>query len=134
MKTFRLVLHDATRSEQIEEVTSFVGEDMSGSFGILAGHARMMTSLIIGLARFRVGEDSWKYLALPGAVLYFHDNVLTLSTRRYLVDADYMRISQALEQQLVAEEEQLHTMKESLHHMEEEVLKRLWEMSRMGAG
>jgi F-type H+-transporting ATPase subunit epsilon len=134
MKTFRLVLHDAARSEQIEEVTSFVGEDMSGSFGILAGHARMMTSLIIGLARFRVGEDSWKYLALPGAVLYFHDNVLTLSTRRYLVDADYMRISQALEQQLVAEEEQLHTMKESLHHMEEEVLKRLWEMSRMGAG
>jgi len=134
MKTFRLVLHDATRSEEIKEVTSFVGEDMSGSFGILAGHARMMTSLIIGLARFRVGEDNWKYLALPGAVLYFHGNVLTLSTRRYLVDDDYMRISQALEQQLVAEEEQLHTMKESLHHMEEEVLKRLWEMSRMGAG
>jgi len=134
MKTFRLVLHDATRSEEIKEVTSFVGEDMSGSFGILAGHARMVTSLIIGLARFRVGEDSWKYLALPGAVLYFHDNVLTLSTRRYLVDDDYMRISQALKQQLVAEEEQLHTMKESLHHMEEEVLKRLWEMSRMGTG
>jgi F-type H+-transporting ATPase subunit epsilon len=134
MKTFRLVLHDAIRSEEIKEVTSFVGEDMSGSFGILAGHARMVTSLIIGLARFRVGEDSWKYLALPGAVLYFHDNVLTLSTRRYLVDDDYMRISQALEQQLVAEEEQLHTMKESLHHMEEQVLKRLWEMSRMGTG
>jgi len=25
-------------------------------------------------------------------------------------------------------------MKESLHRMEEEVLKRLWEMSRMGTG
>ncbi len=134
MKTFTLVLHDATRSQKIKDVTSFVGEDISGSFGILAGHARMMTSLIIGLARFRIGEGKWQYLALPGGVLYFHDNMLTLSTRRYLLDDDYMRISQALEQQLIAEEEQLHSMKESLHHMEEEVLKRLWEMGRIGIG
>ena len=60
---------------------------------------------------FAVGEDAWHYLALPGAVLYFQDNVLTLSTRHYLLDDDYMRISQALQQQLLAEEEQLHTMK-----------------------
>lgn len=134
MKSFTLLLQDATQSEEVEGVTSFVGEDASGSFGILAGHARMMTSLIIGLARFRIGEDTWRYLALPGAVLYFHDNVLTLSTRRYLLDNDYMRISQALQQQLLTEEEKLRTIKESLHHMEEEVLQRLWEMGRKGAG
>jgi len=130
MKSFSLRLKDATHSEEIAGVTSFVGEDASGSFGILAGHARMMSSLIIGLARFRIGEGSWQYLALPGAVLYFHNNTLTLSTRHYLLDDDYMRISQALQQQLLAEEEKLHTMKESLHRMEEEVLKRLWEMGR----
>lgn len=134
MKSFTLRLQDATRSEDITNVTSFVGEDASGSFGVLAGHARMMTSLIIGLARFRIGEDGWKYLAMPGAVLYFHDGILTLSTRRYLLDDDYTRISQALQQQLLAEEEKLHTMKESLHHMEEEILKRLWEMGRKGTG
>jgi F-type H+-transporting ATPase subunit epsilon len=134
VKTFALRLQDATRAEEMTGVTSFVGEDASGSFGVLAGHARMMTSLVIGLARFRVGEQAWQYLALPGAVLYFHNNVLTLSTRHYLLDDDYMRISQALQQQLLAEEEKLHTMKESLHRMEEEVLKRLWEMSRKGGG
>ena len=127
MKSFTLRLQDATQSEEIAGVTSFVGEDASGSFGILAGHARMMASLIIGLARFRIGEEAWQYLALPGAVLYFHDNVLTLSTRHYLRDNDYMRVSQALQQQLLAEEEKLHSMKKSLHHMEEEVFKRLWE-------
>jgi len=115
-------------------VTSFVGEDASGSFGILAGHARMVTSLLIGLARFRSADGPWRYLALPGAVLYFHDNVLTLCTRRYLLDDDYLRISQALQQQLLAEEEKLHTMKESLQRMEEAVLKRLWEADRKGAG
>ena len=115
-------------------MTSFVGEDASGSFGILAGHARMVTSLMIGLARFRIGEDAWRYLALPGAVLYFDDNVLTLSTRHYLLDDDYLRISQALQQQLLAEEEALHAMKQSLHRMDQEVLKRLWEMGRKGTG
>lgn len=134
MKTFTLRLQDATRAEDITGVTSFVGEDASGSFGILASHARMMTSLVIGLARFRIGKAAWQYLALPGAVLYFHDNVLTLSTRRYLLDDDYMRISRVLEQQLLAEEEKLHAMKESLHHMEEEILKRLWRMGRRGEG
>ncbi|MGD8582648.1 MAG: F0F1 ATP synthase subunit epsilon, partial [Gammaproteobacteria bacterium] len=94
MNAFTLKLQDATRSEEINDVTSFVGEDVSGSFGILAGHARMMTTLVTGLARFRIGENSWQYLALPGAVLYFHENVLTLSTRRYVLDNDYMRISQ----------------------------------------
>ena len=129
MKSFTLRLQDATHSEDIAGVTSFVGEDASGSFGILAGHARMMASLMIGLARVRSGENAWQYLALPGAVLYFHDDVLTLSTRHYLQDNDYMRVSEALQKQLLAEEEKLHIMKKSLRRMEEEVFKRLWEMS-----
>ncbi len=132
MKVFTLRLQDATHAEEIAGVTSFVGEDASGSFGILAGHARMMTSLVIGLTRFRVGEQAWQYLALPGAVLYFHNNLLTLNTRHYLLDDDYMRISTALQEQLLAEEEKLRTIKESLHHMEEEVLKRMWQMGRPG--
>jgi F-type H+-transporting ATPase subunit epsilon len=134
MKSFTLQLQDASQSERIAGVTSFVGEDASGSFGILAGHARMMASLIIGLARFRIGDKAWQYLALPGAVLYFHDNMLTLSTRHYLRDNDYMRVSQALQQQLLAEEEKLHAMKKSLRHMEEEVFKRLWEMGHKDQG
>lgn len=130
MKTFTLRLRDATRSEDIAGVSSFVGEDASGSFGVLAEHARMMTSLVTGLARFRTGESDWRYLAVPGALLYFHDGILTLCTRRYLLDDDYMRIITALQDQLLAEEEKLHTMKQSLHRMEEEVLRHMWEMGR----
>ena len=128
MNTFTLILQDATHTQRIEQVTSFVGEDATGSFGILADHARMMTSLVFGLARFRTGENAWQYLALPGAVLYFNNNELSLSTRRYLVDNDYERISTALHEQLLAEEQELRELKKSLHHMEEEVLKRLWEI------
>ena len=130
MRTFTLVLSSSTRSERVSEVLSFVGEDASGSFGILAGHGRMMTILAPGLARFRGVDQNWRYLACPGAVLYFYNDSLSISTRRYLLDDDYERIADALERQLLEEENQLRTMKESLRHMEEQVLKRMWEMSR----
>jgi F-type H+-transporting ATPase subunit epsilon len=134
MRSFTLRLQDANRIKDMTGITSFVGEDASGSFGILAGHARMMTILSIGLARFSRGDSHWLYLALPGAVLYFDDDMLTLSTRHYLIDDDYTRISQDLQQQLLAEEEKLLRTKESLHQMEEQVLKRLWDMTRKAVG
>jgi len=130
IKTFSLKIQDATHAETIEGITSFVGEDMSGSFGILAGHVRFMTILVMGLARYRIGNEPWQYLAQPGAVLYFHNNLLTISTRHYFRDQDYMRISNDLQQKLLAEEEELEAVKHSLQHMEKEVLKHIWELHR----
>lgn len=130
MKTFVLHLEDATQYERIEGVSSFVGEDDSGSFGILAGHARMMASLVFGLARYRIEGGPWQYLALPGALIYFVHDELYLSTRRYLKDDDYERISDALHEQLAAEEETLQNFRNSLHNLEQEMLKRLWQIGR----
>lgn len=134
MNTFALHLLDATHSETLADVTSFVAEDASGSFGILPGHSRFMTCLVMGLARFRTADQRWHYLALPGAVLYFNNNELTLSTRHFLRDDDYTRISNALRDQLLAEEDALLNMKQSLHRMEDETLKRLWNLNRAMAG
>jgi len=130
MKTFTLLIQDATHAEKIEDISSFVGEDKSGSFGILAGHARMMTILVMGLARYRKDNEPWQYLAQPGAVLYFHNNILTISTRHYFRDENYMQISSDLQQKLLAEEEELHSVKHSLQHMEKEILKHMWELRR----
>ena len=128
MTAFVLQLCDPRQSRRIEGVTSFVGEDASGSFGLLAGHARFMTSLTFGLARFRIGDRPWQYLAFPGALLYFADNILSISTRHFLIGSDYEKVSAQLTEQLVAEEDHLHAMKESFRRMEDEMLKRLYEM------
>jgi len=132
MSGFSLMLQDATRAERVEGLSDFIAEDASGSFGIRARHARLITSLSVGLARYRIGEGPWQYLAMPGALLYFHNNPLPISTRHYLRDDDYDRISQALQQQLLEEEEEMRATKESLRHMEEEILRRMWEMGRRG--
>ncbi|MBX3327004.1 MAG: F0F1 ATP synthase subunit epsilon [Nitrospira sp.] len=129
MTSFVMHLQSATQYERIERVTMFVGEDSSGSFGIMAGHQRMMTPLQFGLARFRTNDD-WEFLALPGGLLYFVDNELFVNTRHYLRDQDCVRITKALEEQLRKEEASLREIKDSLHRLEEEMFKRLWRLGR----
>lgn len=128
MTGFSIHLYDATHTQQINGIASFIGEDATGSFGILPNHARFMTTLVYGLARFKIKGGSWQYLAVPGAVLYFNDNTLTISTRHFLIDDNFDRISSQLYEQLLVEEDNLRTMKESIHIMENEMLKRLWNL------
>lgn len=130
MNTFTLQLRAAEQEQRIDGVSAFIGEDASGSFGLLAGHARFLTSLEFGLARVRVGAEPWQYLAVPRALVYFVDNQLTLTTRRYVLDSDYERISRTLQNELLAEEQALRTVRTSLRAMEEYLLKRLWEAGR----
>ena len=129
-----LVLHleSATQYERIENVVSFVGEDASGSFGILPGHGRMSTVLEIGLARFRAANGEWQFVAAPGAVVHFVAGELHFSARRYVRDADLERVRVALQQELIAEEHALQSVKQSLRRLEEEMLKRLWRLGRGG--
>lgn len=132
MKTFILHLQSATQYLSIEDVISFVGEDDSGSFGILANHERMMTVMNYGLMRYQLENGDLYYLALPGGVLYFIDNNLYLSTRHFLQDTDYQRISKGLLEQLLKEEEDLRDLKDSLVHLEQEMFRRLWQIGRTG--
>ncbi len=129
MKHFTLALNSAVQVQNFDDVTAFVGEDESGSFAIRADHERMMTALGIGLARFQRAE-CWHYLALPGAMLWFHENQLTICTRHYLLDDDIDHISSALEEQLLTEEASLHGIRDSLRQMEDELMKRLLQLDR----
>jgi len=132
MNGFALHLQSATQYERIDGVTSFVGADDSGSFGMLAGHTRAMTLLCFGLARFRVGELPWEYLALPGGLAYFVAGQLFVSTRRYLRGQDCDNLSAALRRELRAEEEALREVRQSVRRLEEEMFKRLWKIGRSG--
>jgi F-type H+-transporting ATPase subunit epsilon len=134
MNSFVMNLYDATNELSIEDVSTFVGMDASGSFGIQANHDRFMTTLVFGLARFRQESEDWQYLALPGGVLYFKNNVLTVSTRHFLVDTNFERISTLLDQQLITEEDNLRATRLSLHRMEQAMLKRMVSLQRKPSG
>ena len=128
MSTFSLHLYSAASLDRIDGVTSFVGEDESGQFGLQANHGRLSTVLSYGLARFRLGENDWHYLAVPCAVLYFIHNTLHISTRRFVHGPDFRAVSQALDEQLLAEEQGLAEVKLNLKTLEQAMFQRLWRM------
>lgn len=125
MNTFTLHLLAADRTETINNVISFSGEDNSGSFSLLARHERFMTTLTFGLARLRLADGSQEYLGLPGGLLYFCDNSISISTRRYLRDTDAGRIAKTLSHELLEEEQILEHARRNLRRLEAEILSHL---------
>lgn len=130
MKSFVLYLQSSTQYEEINDIVSFIGEDSSGRFGIMANHSRMMTCLKFGLSWFRHEDNTEEYLAVPGGVLYFNENKLLVNTRHYFRNKNYDIITTAIENELIQEEENIRSVKESLHRLDEEILKHLWELER----
>jgi F-type H+-transporting ATPase subunit epsilon len=125
MKTFSLRIVDQNHLEDISRVVSFVGADASGSFGIMAGHAKYVTSLVLGLCRYRINDGSWHYLALPGGILYFEGSMMRISTRRFLRADDYEFLDRRLREEIVAEAKQSQAMRAELRRVDLELLRRL---------
>lgn len=130
MNTFVLHLQSATQYERIDGVASFVGEDTTGQFGILASHERFITALRPALARFRKPRDNWQYLALPGGALYFNLGELYISTGRYAKGDDYRQVRAALRERIAAEEKGLQELRSSVRRLEDEMFRRLYELQR----
>ena len=130
MSGFALELLAVDRSERIDGVISFIGEDRSGAFGLMAGHERFMTLLNYGLARIRLADGTWQYLGLPGGLLYFTANECRISTRRFVRDADVNRIAEVLTRELYQEEQVLAETRVKLHQLEDEMLKDLAQLER----
>jgi F-type H+-transporting ATPase subunit epsilon len=128
MSGFTLHLQSATQYARVEGVESFVARDASGSFGLMARHARMMTVLGYGLARFRTADGDWHYVALPGGLAYFVDGELYLSTRRYVLGDDFRTVAAAVDSTLMAEDSALRSLKESVMRLEREMVRRLWHL------
>lgn len=130
--TFQLHLRDTLHEERFEQVTAFVGEDESGSFGILARHARFMTVLTLSLARFETTPGQTYYLGLAGGLAFMRGEVLAISTQRFVTDTDFESISQKLRGEIAREALETHATRESLRNLEDAVLKRLYELGRKG--
>ncbi|HYA76688.1 MAG TPA: F0F1 ATP synthase subunit epsilon [Burkholderiaceae bacterium] len=68
--TLTLRLLDGTSCVDVEDVTSLIAADASGEFGLLPGHAPLVTVLEPGLFRYRTTlHDDWLYGACAGGLL-----------------------------------------------------------------
>ena len=128
MKTFALELYSTDARTRIENAQAFVGADASGSFGILAGREPLATALVWGLCSLRTSDRARRqYVALPGGVLYFADDLLRVCAQRFLVDEDPQRIVAQLTREMHAERDVTRDMHALLRKLDDELLTRLLE-------
>jgi len=134
MKTFDLTLIDTLEMTRFELVGQFIAADENGSFGILAGHAHTVALLRYGLARFCDGSGVWRYLAMPGGVLRFADNRLTITTVRYFLGTDSDALCADLEAAMQQTDSEVHRSRAALSEIEHSLVKRLAELSHQRRG
>lgn len=130
MKTFVLNIQSPYGSVTMDDVTSFVGTDASGSFGIRANHERMMTILEFGFVTVHRRDQGIQYIAMPGCILYFLENTMFLVTTRYFISSDDNELTAQLRGQIAREEEKLLSLRESVRKMEESMFKQLYRQER----
>jgi F-type H+-transporting ATPase subunit epsilon len=134
MRTFTLLLHDTQGGARFDDVVQFIAADGSGSFGVLAGHAGMVAVLRYGLARFVDAAGCWRYLSLPGGVLSFDHNRLTLATVRYFLGEDRAEICRRLEEEMAKSDSMLRSSRATLAEIEHALVRRLGELAGRGGG
>ena len=130
MKTFAMMLSDSMKTEHFDDVVQFIGSDSTGSFGLKAKHSNMVAVLRYGLARFSTIDGQWRYLAIPGGILRFADNVLSLATTRYFLGDERSRIVAQLSAEMELDSSALHESDITLAHIERELIQRLASLNK----
>lgn len=134
MKSFALSLLDNRGGDQFDHIVQFIGADANGSFGILAGHMHCVAVLRYGLARFCDQEGIWRYLALPGGVLRFLGNQLTITSVRYFLGDEPDLICDRLAEEMARTDSEVHSARATLSEIERSLVRRLAELSQYRAG
>lgn len=71
-----------------EEATSVRAEDASGSFGLLPGHAALLTSLAIAVVEWTPPDGPRRYCAVRGGMLSVAGQEVAVATREAIVGDD----------------------------------------------
>ena len=80
---------------QDDAVASLRGEDDSGDFGILPGHADFVTVIEAGILRWRGATGPWRFCALRGGVLEVSQGTTVRIACREAIPGDDLATLQA---------------------------------------
>lgn len=133
MTPFTIILQDMSHEWHSDTALSFIGRDMSGSFGLQANHETLVTALVPGLARFRCREDQrWLFIAQPGSVVQFFGNTLRLATTQFLLSDNHDLLLRQMDAAWQAAEQTLRSTRRSYVQVEQALARKIWEISRQG--
>lgn len=101
-----------------DDVVSLRAEDASGSFGILPGHADLLTVLDVGVASWRHADGHERHCAVRGGVLrVLRGSLVEIASREAIIDDNLERLESTVLAAFRAREEaerSTHTREEQL--------------------
>jgi F-type H+-transporting ATPase subunit epsilon len=126
-----LELLDGRSVRRIDGVHSLVAADSSGMFGLMPGHAALVTVLEPGLLRYRCGmqDTPWTYAACVGGMLRGIDNHIRIVSRRFLSGDDPEELQNQLERMLDEEPTVRRSVRTSQAQIEMAMLQRMQQMT-----
>ncbi|MEW9798607.1 hypothetical protein [Alteromonas sp. CYL-A6] len=127
---YTLRIYAAYGDETLDNVTAFIGDDDSGRFCLLPGHAEFMTVLSVGMATLRLVNGETRYLATPGGLLHCRQRALTLHTHQYWLGRDHTTMAEQLRLHFSQAEDSLHHSKSNLERIEQSMLRHMVDMER----
>ncbi len=125
LKSFTCKVYSPKNILTINEVSSFVGEDNSGSFGIMAGRYPLVTILKCSTAKLKLNDDSVLYLGISGGVLSFKSNILTIVTSFAIQSENIEDLTEALDVAIAKDEERSQKIQGYIQKLDDEILKRI---------
>jgi F-type H+-transporting ATPase subunit epsilon len=126
-----LELLDGRSVRRIDGVHSLVAADSSGMFGLMPGHAALVTVLEPGLLRYRCGmqDTPWTYAACVGGMLRGIDNHIRIVSRRFLSGDDPEELQNQLERMLDEELTVRRSARTSQAQIEMAMLQRMQQLT-----
>jgi F-type H+-transporting ATPase subunit epsilon len=113
-----------------EGVASVRAEDETGGFGILPGHADLLTVLRPSVLRWRRAEGPWQFVALHGGVLQLSRDHLRIATRAAAPGDDLAALEDGIRARAEAEADSARTTRSEQMRLQASVIRNL--MRHMG--
>jgi F-type H+-transporting ATPase subunit epsilon len=130
MSTFSIVFCGAGGVERFDGIVRFIGADDSGSFGIRPRHEAAIAVLRCGLARFQDTSGTWRYAALPGGVLRFAGDAMTIVAAHCFIGTERTLLAERLAADLARADSELRTMRDTLDGIDRTLIQRLSDLGQ----
>lgn len=130
-----LAMLDGRSLSRIDDAVSVVAGDASGQFGLLPGHAPLVTVLEPGLFRYRrLGAPGWTYGACAGGLLACRraargGTEVRIVSRRFLQSAEPERLQQELARLLTEESALRLSTRESREELDLALYRRMQDLA-----
>jgi F-type H+-transporting ATPase subunit epsilon len=113
------------------EVTKIIVEGLNGSFALLPRHVDFLSKIVPGIVVYDEKEQGEKFLAVDEGILVKQAEIVYLSVREAVADADLGELKKTVEKRFQRREQEERKAMSAVSKLESDFIKRYLEVRKM---